>query len=177
VSLYALWAKLGVAPIQFWEADAPVDPAKVAAGHGEHGGAVSGPSTEEFKLMAEDFISRHRQPDGSILVEPLIAMAMEGHAGHDMPPSEIYLLAQQFSFDPSVLKLRAGAPYRFRMMASDVAHGTSIQLGRGSHIIRLPLGVLVERTLTFARPGRNFLYCTSYCGEGHHQMSGVIEIL
>lgn len=93
-----------------------------------------------------------------------------------MPP-EVYLLAQQWSFEPSWLRLKAGATYRLKLMAADAAHGASLQLGPGSAIIRLPKGVQVERTITFTRPGTYLLYCTVYCGEGHHYMNGKLEIV
>ena len=112
------------------------------------------------------------------------------HSGHTMPdtaeqavslseetsPLDVYLLAQQWSFDPSVLRLSANQPYRFRMMAVDAAHGASLQLGKASHIIRLPNGALVEQELSFTRPGEYLLYCTMYCGEGHQFMSGKIVV-
>jgi plastocyanin len=112
------------------------------------------------------------------------------HAEHTMPttteqaaslsgetsPLDVYLLAQQWSFDPSVLHLSANQSYRFRMMAVDVAHGASLQLGKASHIIRLPKGALVEQELSFTQPGEYLVYCTMYCGEGHQFMSGKIII-
>jgi cytochrome c oxidase subunit 2 len=112
------------------------------------------------------------------------------HSGHEMPatseqasslsgetsPLDVYLLAQQWSFDPSVLHLSANQSYRFRMMAVDAAHGASLQLGKASHIIRLPKGALVEQELSFTQPGEYLLYCTMYCGEGHQFMSGKIIV-
>ncbi|MCC7482146.1 MAG: hypothetical protein IT541_11555 [Hyphomicrobiales bacterium] len=113
-----------------------------------------------------------------------------GHSGHAMPaapeqaaslggetpPLDVYLLAQQWSFEPSVLRLSAKHPYRFRIMAVDAAHGASLQLGTASHIIRLPKAALVEQELSFAQPGKYLLYCTMYCGEGHQFMSGKIVV-
>lgn len=112
------------------------------------------------------------------------------HPGHERPsvsdqqashvegssPRDVYVLAQQWSFEPNVLRLRANEPHRFRMMAVDAAHGASIQLGLASHIIRLPKGVLVERELTFTKAGEYLIYCTIYCGEGHQFMSARIFV-
>jgi heme/copper-type cytochrome/quinol oxidase subunit 2 len=96
--------------------------------------------------------------------------------GETMPPVDVFMIAQQWSFDPAELRLRAGVPYRFKMMAVDAAHGASLQLGLGSQIIRLPKGILVERQLVFTEPGIYLLYCTIYCGEGHHFMNGKIQV-
>jgi cytochrome c oxidase subunit II len=91
-------------------------------------------------------------------------------------PAEVYLAVQQWLFEPTVLRLRRGIPYRFRIMALDVSHGASIQLGRGSRIIRLRPGVLAERELIFTRPGEYLVYCTVYCGLGHDHMSATIVV-
>ena len=90
---------------------------------------------------------------------------------------EVYILAQKWSFEPSWIRLRAGVPYRLKLMAVDAAHGASLQLGPASQIIRLPKGILVEHELNFTKPGTYLLYCTMYCGEGHQYMSGKIEVL
>ena len=133
------------------------------------------------------------EPDNGALPMPGMDMSeTAGHAGHQMPsvteteqaashdsevlPLEVYILAQQWSFDPSLLRLKANQPYRFRMMAVDAAHGASVQLGSASHIIRLPKGALVERELSFTQPGEYLLYCTIYCGEGHQFMSAKIIV-
>ena len=201
VSLYGLWAGLGAAPLRFWAPGRSSGDAMDLAGTGSHEGhgSAQGPTADEFRRMTEEFVARHQQPDGSVLVEPEAAspsmagmtMPADSHgSAHTMPgmaeqsvvhagevePLDIFMLAQQFSFDPSLLRLRTGIPYRFKLMAADVAHGASLQLGSGSNIIRLPKEVLVERQLVFSQPGEYLLYCTVYCGEGHQLMHGKIQV-
>lgn len=106
---------------------------------------------------------------------PVTPDQVASHSG-ETSPLDVYLLAQQWSFDPGVLHLSANQSYRFRMMAVDVAHGASLQLGKASHIIQLPTGALVEQELSFTEPGEYLLYCTIYCGEGHQFMSGKIVV-
>jgi heme/copper-type cytochrome/quinol oxidase subunit 2 len=166
--------------------------AKSGGGHAEHGGG--GGDASAFRQAVGRFIEQYRQPDGSVQVEgpspgdmPGTTMGGMAHAhSHAISakqetaaamPTEVYMLAQQWSFEPSWLRLRAGAPYRLKLMAADVAHGASLQLGLGGHIIRLPKGVLVERDMTFTRPGSYLVYCTVYCGEGHQFMSGKLEVM
>ena len=194
VSLYGLWAHFGAAPFRFWEQGEPdadaTDIPVTGGGHEGHSPA-QGPTPDEFRKMTEDFLARFRQADGSILVEPSQSMAgmamapgaddaahdMPGMAAHDEAAAlDVFMVAQQWSFDPPELRLRTGIPYRFRMMAVDAAHGASLQLGPGSQIIRLPRGVLVEREFVFKKPGEFLLYCTIYCGEGHQYMSGKIHV-
>jgi cytochrome c oxidase subunit 2 len=116
--------------------------------------------------------------DGSHASHSMV-MPAKGTDAHksSSAPTDVYLLAQKWSFEPAVLRLAVNQVYRLRMMAVDAAHGASIQLGSAAHIIRLPRGALVEREFTFTRPGEYLLYCTMYCGEGHQYMSGKIIIV
>ena len=179
VSLYGLWAVLGAAPLRFWQPGEPMEMPATGGGHEGHG-AMQGPTPDEFRKMTDEFLARYRQPDGSILVEPDTAtQSMAGMTmaqGEAPPPVDVFIAAQQWSFDPAELRLRTGIPYRFKMMAVDAAHGASLQLGLGSQIVRLPKGIIVESQLTFTEPGIYVLYCTSYCGEGHQFMNGKIEV-
>jgi plastocyanin len=94
----------------------------------------------------------------------------------DEGPIDVYLMAYQFGFLPAVLRLEAGVPYRFHMMAVDVAHGASVRVGPGARVVRLRPGVLVEQELTFERAGEHLLYCTVYCGLAHDRMQGKIVV-
>jgi cytochrome c oxidase subunit 2 len=222
VSLYGLWAGLGVAPLRFWKAGGTTAAGSgtEGGGHDEHGGGAGGDATA-FRRAVDKFVAEHLQPDGSVFVEPTSHETKSGMtmsegsqpAAHDMAsmpgmnmpssatsgtpdadkipgethsteshdtmamPADVYLLAQQWSFEPSWLRLKAGASYRLKLMAVDAAHGASLQLGPGSEIIRLPKGAQVERTISFTRPGTYLIYCTIYCGEGHQFMSGKLEIV
>lgn len=157
--------------------------------HRQADGSVSVQPMQAVQSMPG--VAMPAEPKGSGQSMPGMEMPDSvNHSEHAMPgtteqaaslsgetsPLEVYLLAQQWSFDPSVLRLNANQSYRFRMMAVDAAHGASLQLGRASHIIRLPKGALVEQELSFTRPGEYLLYCTMYCGEGHQFMSGKIIV-
>ena len=82
----------------------------------------------------------------------------------------------QFSYSPDLLRLKAGVPYRFRMLADDITYGASIQLGAASRIIRLRPNVVTEQMLTFSQPGEYLVYCTVYCGPAHDAMQGRIVV-
>ncbi len=195
VTLYGLWAAYGAAPLGLLNAGE--EPAEATAGgHGGHGGAPAGPDAEEFKRLTEAFIEANQLPDGSVKPQRLTTAAapMQGeHAMHGAEPMgaeaetesapqhgegpiEVYLMAFQWGYKPGVLRLEAGLPYRFRMMAVDTAHGASLNLGGGSRIIRLRHNTLVEQELTFTEPGEYLLYCTVYCGVAHDRMQGKIIV-
>ena len=92
-------------------------------------------------------------------------------------PIDVLMIAGKFYYLPGVLRLDAGRPYRFRMMALDVSHGASIQFGQGARMMRLRPGQLAEFELTFNQPGRLLVVCTFYCGTGHDLMQATIEVV
>lgn len=91
-------------------------------------------------------------------------------------PMDLYLHAYRFGFTPDDIRIEVGKPYRLRMMASDITHGASLQLGRGSRIIRLRPNVVSEQTITFNRPGPVLVYCTVFCGPAHDAMKARILV-
>ncbi len=171
-------------------------------GHGAHGaaeapaetgghGASAGMAPEEFRFEHDYFVQRYAQPDGSVnphASEDAHSHAATGHhhshaaehhgLGHNASaePVDIYLMAQKFAYTPDVLRLKAGQPYRLRMMAEDITHGASIQLGAASRIIRLRPNVVTEQVITFTKPGVYLVYCTVYCGQAHDAMQGRIIV-
>lgn len=199
--LYALWAGYGVAPVPFLSKSEPAPDA--GGGHGGHGDAPA-MTPEEFERRADAFLAANRLPDGSVyprlpgtglpttLPEPAAMDHSHGHdhGGHDHGAAvqmeaapaaeggmaEVWLKANRYAFDPDLLRLDLGQPYRFRMMALDVTHGASVAFGSGSHMARLRPGVLSESVLTFKRPGTFLVYCTAYCGPGHDLMRGRIVV-
>lgn len=117
----------------------------------------------------------HAAPQGAqAMAHEETAPAQEEAAGDG--PIDVYLMAYQFGFLPAVLRLEAGVPYRFRIMAADVAHGASVRVGPGARVLRLRPGVVVEQELTFQKPGEHLLYCTVYCGLAHDRMQGKLII-
>lgn len=201
VSLYGLWVGYGAAPdplALFRKADAVEDP--MAADEGAmagHGMGPSGPSLDEFRAAVADFVGRFGQADGSVYPQrqgqgAMAAMQMDTTISgmvmatdpavstmddHHAAPIDVYLLAEQWFYEPSHLRLEAGTPYRFKMMAADVSHGASVQFGQGARMIRLQPGSVTEVALTFDRPGSYLVYCTAYCGAGHDAMQARIEVI
>ena len=200
VGLYGAWAGYGAAPLPFSSSSGPQDSphiADAAASHGGHG-ATGGMSPEQFLERHEAFLQQFGQDDGSVapggssaphrVAADAHGMQADSHGGHGAAaeaapahadlaePLDVYLLGYRFGFDPADLRLEAGRPYRFRMMASDLAHGASLQLGPASRIIRLRPNVVNEQTITFRRPGTVLVYCTLYCGPGHDLMQGRITV-
>ena len=105
-----------------------------------------------------------------------------GHGDNDMPvnkdqPIDVLVTAGRWYYLPDKLRLDAGQAYRFKMMAVDIAHGASLQLGQGGRMMRLQPGRITEAALTFHQPGRYLMLCTVYCGEAHQLMQATIEVV
>ena len=148
-------------------------------------------SPVEFTRRHAELLKRLQEADGS--VRPVALSAAPVHEpdsampGHDQAaaalhgsstaePIEVYFLAGRFAFEPDRLKLGVGQPYRFKMMASDVAHGASIAFGQASRIVRLRPDTVTTLDLTFLQAGTHLVYCTVYCGPGHDGMRGLITV-
>ena len=103
VSLYGVWAALGIAPLP-WSDDrggspdhgdgghagaAPVKPTPEA--HAGHGGGGADPSSEEFRRLTEEFVARNQLADGSVRPQREGARTNDPHAAHlgmaGMPPA------------------------------------------------------------------------------------------
>lgn len=196
-SLYALWAAYGAAPgpmALLGRTAAGALPASVGHG-GAHAEADAGPTADEFRRIVSDFIARHEAPDGAVHPrrpdEGAPAVHHDPHAGHGdhamaEPPAhaaagdepvDVYLLAEKWSYEPAHLRLDAGTRYRFRMMAADIAHGASIQFGRGGRMVRLRPNSVAELEAVFTRPGSFLVYCTVYCGQAHDFMQARIDVV
>lgn len=194
LSLYGVWAALDAAPLPFLHRQsgddhgghsAMTDAAVDMPSHGEV--VANDAAIAQFRRDTEEFVARWGLPDGS--VRPRAADGPSDHSAHGAhdqraaqgpgaSPAAIdaYLLAFQWGFEPSIIRLDRDRPYRFRMMAVDVTHGAAMQLGMGSRITRLRRGVIVDQTMSFARPGELLLYCTVYCGGAHDRMMGRIIV-
>ena len=187
VSLYGAWAAYGAAPLPFGHTPSAVSEPE-AHGHGGHEGheATAASTADDFRKEHEAFLRTYAQTDGS--VDPQAATHHHAHshghadAGHGgdgsaTEPVTVSLMAQKFAYSPDLLRLKAGQAYRFRMMADDITHGASIQLGMASRIIRLRPNIVSEQTITFTTPGEYLVYCTVYCGQAHDAMQGRIIVV
>ncbi len=77
LSLYALWAGYGAAPIGL---SLPSGEEGIAGGHGHGGGGMS---PEEFRRLAEEFIEANELPDGSVKPARRALGARSGPSDHE----------------------------------------------------------------------------------------------
>ena len=91
---------------------------------------------------------------------------------------EFRILAPQWYFEPSVIKVNPGDTVRFIVTSGDIMHGFAInELG-----VNLPLspGVEVSQEEVVIPPdiaeGTYTMYCSIFCGIGHPYMKGSVIV-
>ncbi len=202
ISLYFVWAAFGAAPISlnFASGNSEAEKLPMPAQSAEvesatmkgmnMGDGAGGMTPDEFTDITYKFIDDLTLEDGSVRPTMEWTMKSRNESGEmgastamtqdsDMAgdtPIDVYVIAQRFSYEPGVLRLKQGTPYRFIMMATDVNHGAAIRAGLAGHIMRRPAKVLTETVMTFTKTGEFMMYCTVYCGIGHDQMRGKIIV-
>lgn len=118
-------------------------------------GAEATVSSSEFEVKTARFIEEHRLPDGSVRAE------------HGKP---IYVMAIQYAFRPSTIRLAAGGEYDLQMLSTDVVHAISIQMGGTSYNAVVMPGIVTALKLKPTKPGKYLVLCNEYCGIGHDYM-------
>ena len=89
------------------------------------------------------------------------------------PPGEIYLVARQFAWYPT-LKLRSGETYRMHVSSADFQHGFSL-LPMNMNFQVVP-GYDHVITMKPQAPGTYPIVCNEFCGVGHQNMVGKIIV-
>ncbi len=87
---------------------------------------------------------------------------------------EVHMVGETWSFDPSEIRVPAGAEVTFVATSRDVVHGLFIPYTH-TNVMLLP-GQISRVTTRFDKPGTYLLLCHEYCGIGHHTMSGTILV-
>ncbi|HTU68920.1 MAG TPA: cytochrome c oxidase subunit II [Candidatus Baltobacteraceae bacterium] len=87
---------------------------------------------------------------------------------------EAYYVAQVFMFSPSKLTIPLGSTVTFYVTSSDVVHGFEIAR-TDINIMAIP-GWVNSATYRFTKAGTYLLVCNEYCGIGHQNMYGTIEV-
>jgi cytochrome c oxidase subunit 2 len=87
---------------------------------------------------------------------------------------EAYYVAAVFTFVPTELAIPLGAKVTFYVTSADVVHGFFIP-DTDINMMAVP-GWVNEQTHTFTHPGHYLLICHEYCGIGHQNMFGKIEV-
>lgn len=87
---------------------------------------------------------------------------------------EVHLVAKMWAFDPPVINLPKGARVRLYLAAKDVTHGLHIE-NTNVNLMAVP-GVVNYAEFVTRESGALRVVCHEYCGTGHQNMAGVINV-
>ena len=104
-------------------------------------------------------------------VVPVVSVVSRSDAA---APRVIPMRARRFVFIPDRVKLKSGETVVLSITAEDVVMGFSAP----DFDVRadLPPGQAIKVTLTAGKPGSYGFLCDIFCGSGHENMSGLIEV-
>ncbi|HVU05973.1 MAG TPA: cupredoxin domain-containing protein [Polyangiaceae bacterium] len=82
--------------------------------------------------------------------------------------------ARRFEFSPARIRVRASVPTTLELASLDVVHGFSIpELGVRAELVS---GHPARVRVLSDRPGELAFHCDVFCGDGHEDMAGVVEV-
>lgn len=87
---------------------------------------------------------------------------------------EVVIIARAWSFQPTEVRVPAGARITFTATAQDVLHGFNVE-GTRLNMMLIP-GQVSRNEYRFSEPGEYLLICHEYCGLGHHMMAGKVIV-
>ncbi|MEF8785311.1 MAG: cytochrome c oxidase subunit II [Haloarculaceae archaeon] len=91
---------------------------------------------------------------------------------------DVHVVSRQFAFSPgtaSPITVPANSTINFYVTSADVIHGFSI-VGTNANTMVIP-GEVAEITVEAEEPGKYGIVCHEYCGQGHHDMAGTMEVV
>ena len=89
-------------------------------------------------------------------------------------PLEVRMVARRFVFEPATVHARLGQPVLLRITAPEVPMGFNLP----DYAVRADIvpGQEAQVRFTAARAGSFTFLCDVFCGNGHEQMSGTLEV-
>ncbi|MGA7571434.1 MAG: cytochrome c oxidase subunit II [Candidatus Aquilonibacter sp.] len=130
-------------------------------------------------IFVAAFADNINPPTGSQTIDPAKVNTTPpfDHPGlHDLGNGryEAYYVASVFMFTPPNLQVPVGANVTFYVTSSDVVHGFEIAQ-TDVNAMAIP-GWVNSTSHTFRTRGTYLLVCNEYCGIGHQNMYGTIEV-
>lgn len=88
---------------------------------------------------------------------------------------QVSLVGQAFAWVPENVRVPVGAEVEFYLTARDVIHGWQVE--RTNLNVEVIPGEVSRLRYTFTQPGTYRVSCNEYCGIGHQNMVGWIEVV
>lgn len=86
----------------------------------------------------------------------------------------VYMIAKMWAFDPGEITIPAGSTVDFYLTSADVVHGFHIER-KAVNLMAVP-GAVNKVTVKFPKDGVYRIVCHEYCGIGHQNMMGIVNV-
>ncbi|MHB8642206.1 MAG: plastocyanin/azurin family copper-binding protein [Gaiellaceae bacterium] len=129
------------------------------AGHQNVPATAHATTPVAFASQVTKFAKQYGGPDGRVYVP----------AGTDA-----YMLASRYAWYPELV-LESGKTYRIWLSSADVLHGFSL-VDQNLNLEVAPHHAMGVK-LTIGTPGRYLIVCNEFCGLGHAQMKGHLDVI
>jgi cytochrome c oxidase subunit 2 len=90
------------------------------------------------------------------------------------PGTDAYMLASRYSWYPELV-LESGKKYTIWLSSADALHGFSL-VGQNYNLEVAPHHAMGAK-ITIGKPGRYLIVCNEYCGLGHAEMAGHLDVV
>lgn len=87
---------------------------------------------------------------------------------------EVYVISQQYLFQPREIRVPVGSTVTFYVTSVDVQHGFKLQDTNVN--MQIVPGFISSLTTEFDEPGQYDYICNEYCGIGHAAMFGSVFV-
>ncbi|MFQ3285813.1 MAG: cytochrome c oxidase subunit 2 [Natronomonas sp.] len=88
---------------------------------------------------------------------------------------DVYIQVVQFAFLPTEVEVPAHSTVNIHLTSRDVIHSYSV-VGTNANTMVIP-GEVAEVTVNVDEPKEYGVICTEYCGSGHHNMEGKLNVV
>ena len=88
---------------------------------------------------------------------------------------EVYVVAVQFVYQPRTIEVPANSTVTFYVTSRDVIHSFTL-VGTNTNAMVIP-GEITSMTVEFDEPAEYGVVCNEYCGDGHHFMEGLVQVV
>lgn len=128
-------------------------------------------------IPSEPVVSKpvaQEQLPAETVTQPLPETQQTAKETESTTPTDIYVEAYQFGYEPSIIKLKLGDRVNIHLSTRDVPH--SMQIPQLGFIVNAAPETPGVRELVASKQGTFTWFCSIPCGSGHGDMEGKLVI-
>ena len=137
-------------------------------------------------MKAQELLKRYIRVRSTFLIvfTAIVAMVGLGAAGAQDPAPQdadvrvIEVIARRFEFEPATIEVTEGEKIRLLVRSADGPHGVEIKQFKVKKAVprARPGDAPVTIEFVASTPGTFPILCSEYCGTGHKDMTGTLNV-